>query len=54
VGFVSASIGIASYPHPIADYRQLLAAADETMYQVKRSGKNGYAFATPVEQSRAS
>jgi diguanylate cyclase (GGDEF)-like protein len=47
IGFVSASIGIASFPKPVDDYRRLLAAADETMYQVKRSGKNGYAFATP-------
>jgi diguanylate cyclase (GGDEF)-like protein len=53
VGFVSASIGIASFPQPIEDYRHLLAVADETMYQVKRSGKNGYAFATPVQRSEA-
>jgi diguanylate cyclase (GGDEF)-like protein len=46
IGFVSASIGIACFPKPVDDYRHLLAAADETMYQVKRSGKNGYAFAT--------
>lgn len=45
VGFVRASIGIASFPEPVDDYRRLLASADETMYQVKRSGKNGYAFA---------
>ena len=53
IGAVSASIGIASFPRPIEDYRQLLAAADETMYQVKRNGKNGYAFATPVQRSEA-
>src|SRR5476649_580043 len=46
IGFVRASIGIASFPNPIRDYHQLVAAADETMYQVKRNGKNGYAFAT--------
>jgi diguanylate cyclase (GGDEF)-like protein len=46
VGFVRASIGIASFPNPVRDYHQLVAAADETMYQVKRNGKNGYAFAT--------
>ncbi|MGF6239696.1 MULTISPECIES: GGDEF domain-containing protein [Paraburkholderia] len=54
VGFVGASIGIASFPHPIEDYRHLLAAADETMYQVKRSGKNGYAFATAVQRAGVS
>ena len=48
IGFVRASIGIASFPHPVRDYHQLVAAADETMYQVKRNGKNGYAFATRV------
>ena len=48
VGFVRASIGIASFPNPVRDYHQLVAAADETMYQVKRNGKNGYAFATWV------
>ena len=46
IGFVSASIGIASFPNPVRDFHQLVAAADETMYQVKRNGKNGYAFAT--------
>ncbi len=48
VGFVHASIGIASFPHPVSDYHQLVAAADESMYQVKRNGKNGYAFTTRV------
>jgi diguanylate cyclase (GGDEF)-like protein len=48
IGFVRASIGIASFPNPVRDYHQLVAAADETMYQVKRNGKNGYAFATRV------
>jgi diguanylate cyclase (GGDEF)-like protein len=46
IGLVRASIGIASFPDPVKDYRRLVAAADETMYQVKRNGKNGYAFAT--------
>ena len=46
IGFVSASIGIASFPNPVRDFHQLITAADETMYQVKRNGKNGYAFAT--------
>jgi diguanylate cyclase (GGDEF)-like protein len=42
---VGASIGIASFPDPVTDYRRLLAAADERMYQVKRTGKCQYAFA---------
>ncbi|SIT47354.1 Diguanylate cyclase [Paraburkholderia ribeironis] len=44
IGFVRASIGIASFPDRIDDYRRLVAAADDAMYQVKRSGKDGYAF----------
>ncbi|HZZ03275.1 GGDEF domain-containing protein [Paraburkholderia sp.] len=44
VGLVRASIGIASFPDPIDDYHRLVAAADEAMYRVKRSGKNSYAF----------
>ncbi|CAB3694837.1 GGDEF domain-containing protein [Paraburkholderia rhynchosiae] len=46
MGMVRASIGIASYPDLVDDYRRLVAAADEAMYQVKRRGKNGYAFAS--------
>ncbi|ANB75956.1 diguanylate cyclase [Paraburkholderia phytofirmans OLGA172] len=45
VGQVRASIGIASFPDPVDDYQRLVAAADEAMYRVKRSGKNSYAFA---------
>ncbi|MFM0340031.1 diguanylate cyclase domain-containing protein [Paraburkholderia fungorum] len=45
IGLVRASIGIASFPSPVGDYQRLLAAADAAMYRVKRSGKNGYAFA---------
>jgi diguanylate cyclase (GGDEF)-like protein len=47
-GIVRASIGIACYPDPIDDYRRLVAAADEAMYQVKRGGKNGYTFISPA------
>ncbi|ALE56828.1 diguanylate cyclase (GGDEF)-like protein [Paraburkholderia sp. GV068] len=46
MGMVRASIGIASYPDLVDDYRRLVVAADEAMYQVKRSGKDGYAFAS--------
>jgi diguanylate cyclase (GGDEF)-like protein len=45
IGRVRASIGIASFPDGVSDHRRLVAAADEAMYQVKRDGKNGYAFA---------
>ena len=45
IGQVSASIGIASFPDLVDDHHRLVAAADEAMYSVKRSGKNSYAFA---------
>jgi len=45
IGLVRASIGIASFPDGVSDHRRLVAAADDAMYQVKRDGKNGYAFA---------
>jgi diguanylate cyclase (GGDEF)-like protein len=48
IGFVRASIGIASFPDRVADCQRLVAIADETMYRVKRNGKNGYAFAAPT------
>lgn len=44
LSIVRASIGIASFPDRVNDYWRLVAAADETMYTVKRNGKNGYAF----------
>lgn len=54
IGVVRASIGIASFPEPVDDYRRLVAAADDAMYQVKRSGKNGYAFVAPAERPAVS
>jgi diguanylate cyclase (GGDEF)-like protein len=44
IGHVRASIGIASFPDRVDDYRRLVAAADDAMYQVKRGGKDGFAF----------
>ncbi|SIT41942.1 Diguanylate cyclase [Paraburkholderia piptadeniae] len=46
LALVRASVGIATFPDRVADHRLLVAAADSAMYEVKRSGKNGYAFAT--------
>lgn len=42
---LTASIGIACYPDDGEEPDVLLRAADTAMYTVKRSGKNGYAFA---------
>jgi len=53
IGLVRASIGIASFPDLVDDYHRLIAAADEAMYQVKRSGKNGYAFVDQIRRAAA-
>lgn len=41
---VSASIGIALYPNDSADPMELVNLADQSMYRIKRQGKNNYAF----------
>jgi diguanylate cyclase (GGDEF)-like protein/PAS domain S-box-containing protein len=48
---VSASIGIALYPDHGATSEQLMQAADKAMYEVKKSGKNNFGFATKSELS---
>ncbi len=42
---VGASIGMACFPRHGVTRKQVLTAADTAMYEVKRSGKNGYAMA---------
>ena len=42
---VGVSVGIACYPQHGRDLEQLFAAADAAMYEIKRSGKNAFAFA---------
>jgi len=42
---VGASIGIGLFPDHASDAQSLRRVADEAMYAVKRSGKNGFAFA---------
>ena len=44
--FVSASIGIASYPADGENPEALLAAADAAMYRAKQAGRNTYQFFT--------
>lgn len=41
---ICGSIGIASYPKDTDDLEQLIVCADDAMYQVKKSGKNDFAF----------
>lgn len=43
---VSASIGIALYPQNATDPHDLIKMADHAMYEVKRTGKNNFAFAS--------
>lgn len=38
------SIGVASYPEDTEDLEHLIICADDAMYQVKKNGKNSYAF----------
>lgn len=45
---VSASIGVACYPHDGIDADQLIRRADHAMYQAKQSGKNRYQFSQAV------
>lgn len=41
---ICGSIGIASYPKDTEDLEQLIVFADDAMYQVKKNGKNDFAF----------
>ena len=41
---VCGSIGIASYPKDADTVEKLIVCADDAMYQVKKSGKNDFAF----------
>lgn len=47
---VCGSIGIASYPKDTEDLEQLIVCADDAMYQVKKNGKNDFAFYKPKEE----
>jgi diguanylate cyclase (GGDEF)-like protein/PAS domain S-box-containing protein len=46
---IGVSIGMASYPRHGRHRRELMRAADEAMYWVKRNGKNAYVTALPDE-----
>ncbi|MDP3176803.1 MAG: diguanylate cyclase [Spirochaetaceae bacterium] len=48
---VSASLGIAVHPRDGSDAETLLAAADSAMYEVKRSGKDGFRSARPADST---
>lgn len=42
---IGASLGIAVYPDHQSNPQELIKLADKAMYEVKRQGKNNYAFA---------
>ncbi|WP_426358874.1 EAL domain-containing protein [Pseudocolwellia sp. HL-MZ19] len=51
--YCSASIGIAIYPEDGADAASLIQKADQAMYEVKGSGRNGCQFYTKEMQVRS-
>ncbi|PWV64454.1 diguanylate cyclase domain-containing protein [Plasticicumulans acidivorans] len=50
---VTASIGIALYPQDGRSAETLFAAADAAMYAVKRSGRDGWCFASELVEARS-
>ena len=48
---IGGSIGIASYPKDTDNLEQLIVCADDAMYQVKKNGKNDFAFYKKPEES---
>ena len=47
---ICGSIGIASYPKDTTSLEQLIVCADDAMYQVKKSGKNNFAFYSDIKK----
>jgi diguanylate cyclase (GGDEF)-like protein len=50
--FISASIGVATYPHAGNNAGDMLKAADLAMYRAKRDGKNNYHFFSSALQAQ--
>jgi diguanylate cyclase (GGDEF)-like protein/PAS domain S-box-containing protein len=50
---VGTSIGIAIFPLDCTDEEKLIMLADEAMYEVKKTGKNGYRFAQTANRLSA-
>ena len=48
---VGGSIGIASYPKDTDNLEQLIVCADDAMYQVKKNGKNDFAYYKKPEEN---
>ncbi|NDU87003.1 MAG: EAL domain-containing protein [Ferrovum sp.] len=52
-GHISASIGVTLYPHDANNLHQLLQYADQAMYSVKSTGRNGFGYFKPLMQEDA-
>ncbi len=50
---ISASVGIASFPLHASSFDELLRAADQSMYEVKRKGRNAYRIADASDEPDA-
>ncbi|OYY49441.1 MAG: hypothetical protein B7Y48_06210, partial [Methylophilales bacterium 28-44-11] len=50
ISYISASIGVASYPSDVDNLESLISAADQAMYVAKERGRNGFSFFTPSMQ----
>lgn len=53
VGYVSASLGITTYPQDAQDVEDLLKSADQAMYVAKRQGRNRFSHFTQGLQTAA-
>jgi diguanylate cyclase (GGDEF)-like protein/PAS domain S-box-containing protein len=51
--YVSASIGVSTYPDDGVDAETLIKNADTAMYQTKENGRQGFRFFTPAMNARA-
>jgi diguanylate cyclase (GGDEF)-like protein len=49
---LGASIGISLYPDDTENMEQLIKYADETMYKVKKSGKEGFMFYKSIDNNQ--
>jgi diguanylate cyclase (GGDEF)-like protein len=49
---VTISLGVAAYPESGTSARELIAAADDALYQAKRAGKNRVEAATVFDADR--
>ncbi|OZA06121.1 MAG: hypothetical protein B7X95_03990 [Methylophilaceae bacterium 17-44-8] len=50
ISYISASIGVASYPSDVDTLESLISAADQAMYVAKERGRNGFSFFTTSMQ----